>query len=115
MQYGLQFSKSAAPVVAQADIDVLTRYLLGRGWVKAAVIDAELHVDERRVRAIAEASDGMIISGPGCPGYKLFTGVPEMGDVDEAANRLESQANRKLLRADSLRRRARRSLLTRTK
>lgn len=108
MQYGLQFRKTAAPEVAQADIDVLTQYLLGRGWVKASVIEAELHVDERRVRAIAEASDGLIISGPGCPGYKLMTGSDELQDVDQAANRLESQANRMLLRADSLRRRARR-------
>lgn len=108
MQFGLTFKKAAGAEISPAEVDQLCSYLLGRGWVKAAIIEHDLELDERHIRAIAEASDGLVISGPGCPGYKLLTGVAELPDVDEAANRLESQANRMLLRAESLRRRAKR-------
>jgi hypothetical protein len=107
MQFGLQFRRSDAPEISKEEIDLLSEYLAGKGWVKAGVLMDVLNLDERRIRAIAEASDGLIISGPGSPGYRLMTGVGDQKEVDEAANRLESQANRMLLRAESLRRRAR--------
>ncbi len=105
-QLDLEFSSRKTPEVSQDQIDLLTSFLAGKGWVKACSIDAELDLDERDIRAIAEASDGLIISGPGCPGYKLLTGAAEIADVDRAACRLESQAKRMLHRANSLRRRA---------
>jgi hypothetical protein len=107
MQFGLQFRRPDAPEISQDEVDRVVGYLKGQGWVKGGTIMAALDLDERRIRAIAEASDGLIISGPGSPGYRLLTGAGDLREVDEAANRLESQANRMLLRAESLRRRAR--------
>lgn len=107
MQYGLQFRRSDSPEISQDEIALVSEYLAGKGWVKSGALMEALNLDERRIRAIAEASDGLIISGPGSPGYRLMTGVADLKEVDEAANRLESQANRMLLRAESLRRRAR--------
>lgn len=106
MQFGLQFSKSSTIEISRNEIDGLAAFLFSRGWVKASAIEAALGFDERKIRAIAEASEGMIISGPGCPGYMLFSSAEQLPDVDQAANRLESQANRMLLRAETLRRRA---------
>jgi len=104
-QLDLDLAKQG-PVVSAAEIRTLTDWLAGRGWVRGAAITEALGLDERKIRAIAEASDGLVISGPGCPGYKLLSGAAELRDVDQAASRLESQAKRMLHRANSLRRRA---------
>ena len=104
-QLQLKLAK-AGPEISAHEVDLLTSYLCGRGWVRASRLEIDLHLDERRVRAIAEASDGLIISGPGCPGYKLLAGTAELADVDHAACRLESQAKRMLHRARALRMRA---------
>lgn len=104
-QLDLQLSRTA-PVVDQREIDALCSFLQGRTWTTASVIELELGLDERRIRAIAEQSDGMILSGPGCPGYKLLSSAAQLREVDEAAGRLESQAKRMLARALSMRRRA---------
>lgn len=97
--------KLPAPKVTAAEVEALCVYLIGRGWVKASEIEAELKINERRVRALAEHSDGKILSGPGCPGYKLFDGKAEIAEADEAASRLESQAKHMLHRAAVIRRR----------
>jgi len=96
---------SQAPEVTPEEIEQLCAFLKGRGWVKAAVIEAEIRMDERKVRKVAEHSDGRIMSGPGCPGYKLLTGATEIDEVDQVASRLESQARKMLMRGASIRRR----------
>jgi hypothetical protein len=97
--------KMAAPLVDQADIDALAAWLSGRDWQTARQIEAELGMDERQIRAIAEHSDGLILSGPGCPGYRLFDSQTRIGDADRAAGRLESQAKKMLTRSSQIRRR----------
>lgn len=97
--------KLPAPEVSAAEVDSLCEWLAGKGWIKAAQIEAELKINERKVRAIAEHSDGRILSGPGCPGYKLFDGAAAIADADRAASQLESQARKMLKRAGSIRRR----------
>lgn len=105
MQVEFQF-RPQGPEVSKAELDQLTDYLVGRNWVRAAQIQADLRLDERRIRLIAEASDGRILSGPGCPGYKLLSQETPIREVDEAATRLESQGRRMLARATAIRRRA---------
>lgn len=97
--------KMAAPLVSQADVDAIACWLSGRDWVTARDIEAALHLDERQIRAIAEHSDGLILSGPGCPGYRLFDDQTRIGDADRAASRLESQARKMLTRSSQIRRR----------
>lgn len=101
-ELGLSLPK---PEVSQEEIVGLCRHLAGRGWVTAAVLSGELHVSDRHLRKIAEYSDGAILSGPGCPGYKVFTSRSEIADADRAASSLEAQARRMLARAGKIRRR----------
>jgi hypothetical protein len=92
------------PVVTPEQVELVAGFLRGKGWVKGAVIGTALGLDERRLRAVAEFSDGRILSGPGCPGYRLFTG-DALADADLAAGRLESQGKRMIQRAIAIRRR----------
>jgi hypothetical protein len=92
------------PTATPEQVEFVATFLRGKGWVKGAVIGAALGLNERRLRAIAEYSDGRIISGPGCPGYRLFTGEA-LADADFAASCLESQGRRMLHRAIAIRRR----------
>lgn len=95
---------SPAPLITAEQVELVVGLLRGKGWVKAAEICAMLSIDDRRLRAIAEFSDGRILSGPGCPGYRLFT-REALADADLAAGRLESQGKRMLQRAIAIRRR----------
>ncbi len=91
-----------APEVTVAEVDALCRHLHGRAWITAKQLTAELGLDDRKVRAIAEHSDGRILSGPGCPGYKLFDGAASLDDAKRAAGALQSQGNRMLHRSKSI-------------
>lgn len=97
--------KKQAPEVTVEELDAVCAWLEGRGWTKAAEICAAFAMSDRKVRAIAEASDGRILSGPGSPGYRLFTGQTEIAEADRCASQIESQAQRMLARAVSIRRR----------
>lgn len=97
--------KMAAPAVTAEEVDAFCTWLEGKDWVKASQIESALGLDDRAVRALAEHSEGRILSGPGCPGYKLFTGKAEVGEADRCASRLESQGKKMLARAASIRRR----------
>jgi hypothetical protein len=103
-QLDLSFNRAGAEATAE-EVDTLSTWLRGKGWVKAAAIEAVLAFDERKIRAIAEAADGAIISGPGCPGYRHIEGAT-LADIDRASSRLESQAKRMMRRALAYRRRA---------
>lgn len=96
--------RSPAPLVTAEQVDLVVSFVRGKIWVRGAEICAALAIDDRRLRAIAEFSDGRIISGPGCPGYRLFTG-DALADADLAASRLESQGKRMIHRAIAIRRR----------
>ena len=97
---------SKTPRISEADLARVLAFLYGREWTTASAIEAALGLGDRQLRALAEQSGGRIISGPGCPGYKLFSSSTQLREVDEAASRLESQAHRMLARAISLRRHA---------
>lgn len=99
------FAKVSAPKVTPEQVEQLCAWLQGKGWVHAADIEQTLGLKDRQVRAIAEHSEGRILSGPGCPGYKLFDGHAEIGEAERAAQRLESQARHMIDRAKAYRRR----------
>lgn len=98
-------ARNKAPEVTESEVAAVCDWLHGRGWVKATEIAAAFAMSDRKIRAIAEASDGLILSGPGSPGYKLFTGTAEIREADRCASQIESQARRMFARAVSIRRR----------
>lgn len=70
-------SRMRGPVRAE-EVAQLVALLTGRGWVKRkdlCILNPAW--DERRVRRIAEAADGAVISWPGSPGYCLFDETTE--------------------------------------
>lgn len=96
---------SSAPLIDPSEVAALCSWLRGRGWKKAREIEAELGIEERKLRAMAEHSDGEILSGPGCPGYRLFDGETSLGDAERAAGRLRSQGEKMIRRALTISRR----------
>jgi hypothetical protein len=95
--------KIAAPAISPEQVDRVCEALRGCGWVTAAALGAVLQIDDRQIRTAAEYSDGRILSGPGCPGYRLLDSAARLGDADRAASCLESQARRMLHRAARIR------------
>lgn len=111
-QLALDFA-SPAPRVGPCDVVNLCHLLRGQGWLTAAQISARVVErringgrpwNERRVRAIAEASDGRVVSFPGSPGYKLFDEVSE-AMIDHAIAAIRSQAKRMMARSLAIERR----------
>jgi len=96
--------KTPAPEVSPEDVEQLCATLKGRGWVYARDLAAtSATLDDRKLRAIANASDGRIISGQ--KGYRLLDGSAAIEDADRSATWLESQARQMLRRAAQIRRR----------
>ena len=65
----------------------------------------ELDLGDRQIRALAERAGGLIISGPGTPGYCHASHCPAE-QISHAADTLISQGRRMIRRAIQLRRRA---------
>lgn len=94
--------KIPGPDVAPEEVEELCRFLAGKGWLRAAEIEASLGVNDRKMRAIAEHSDGRILSGQA--GYRLFDRTTPLEEADRAAAWLESQGRKMLLRGAAIRR-----------
>ena len=78
-------------------------YSLGDTWTSAADLSRALGFSDRQIRALASASAGLILSGPGCRGYKhIRHSDPE--EVAQVTSRLEHQARLMSLRAGTIRR-----------
>ncbi|MBV9657192.1 MAG: hypothetical protein JO295_03685 [Verrucomicrobia bacterium] len=107
-QLALDFSSAAAakaPRVTSDDLARLLALLSGRGWLRAAQIHAlDPSLDDRRLRAIAEASDGAIVSYPGSPGFRVFDDASE-AEISHAIEALRSQGKRMIARSLALERR----------
>lgn len=93
----------AGPEVTPEEVDSMCEFLRGKGWLKAADIQAATGIGDRKVRAIAEHSEGRILSGQS--GYRLLDRTTPIEEVDAAATWLESQAMRMIARASSIRQR----------
>ena len=78
---------------------------LGPVWTTAGQLADRLQLSDRTVRKLAEASEGQIVSAPGCPGYKHFDHCTTE-EIARAADKLRSQARLMLQRSIRLRRKA---------
>ena len=79
-----------------SDIQLLSHWLLGRGWQKAAVIQRALGWTDRKIRAVANESRGEVISGQ--RGYRLAAEATR-DELQHAANWLRHQSKAMCLRA----------------
>ena len=98
----LELVPPAAPEVDAAEVEFLLRLLEGRDWQTARAVAAlpewqrrfptlNAANAERRVRALASASGGRVLSCPGSPGYKL-TREATIAEIQGATTRLRHQA-----------------------
>lgn len=75
-QASFTFSAPPAPP-ADDEVTRLERWLRDHpGFHTAAAISATLEMPDRKIRQLAEAADGLIVSGPGSPGYCHLTHCP---------------------------------------
>ena len=94
------------PAVPVGEVECLLAYLSAApGFHTAAQLSAALDLSDRRVRQLAEASDGLIVSGPGSPGYCHLYHCPAE-KIAHIADTLRSQARSMLARSIRLRKRA---------
>lgn len=92
-----------SPEVTPAELAGAVDFLRGKGWIKASEIEAVAQIGDRKMRAIAEFSEGRILSGQN--GYRLLDRSTPIEEVDQAATWLESQGKKMLLRGAAIRRR----------
>ena len=101
-----------APRVSDEEVRTLCAVLRCKGWLRAAEIADDLahesndparrlHWSDRKIRAIAEASDGAVVSYPGSPGYKLFDEASE-AEIAHAIQAMCSQGKRMIERSLAL-------------
>lgn len=95
-----------APSPPPGEVDILTAYLNNHpGFHTAKQLAAALAYNDRKIRQLAEAADGMIVSGPGSPGYCHLHHCPTE-TIGHIADTLRSQARNMLRRSIRIRIRA---------
>lgn len=94
------------PAPPAGEVERLILWLAARpGFHTAKNIAEELELTDRKIRQLAEASDGMIVSGPGSPGYCHIHHCPSE-TLSHIADMLRSQARSMIARSIRIRRRA---------
>ena len=69
-QLALQFPSAAAPLQPDPEAERLVNYLhQNPGFHTRHQLMEILGLTDRKIRQLAEQSDGFIVSGPGSPGY----------------------------------------------
>lgn len=76
------------------------------GFHTAATLAQALTLSDRKIRQLAEQADGLIVSGPGSPGYCHLHHCPAE-QISHIAEKLISQGKAMIRRALKTRRRAR--------
>ncbi len=100
------FDFSAKPAAPVGEVECLVAWLRHHGGFHTARVLCEaLNLTDRKIRQLAEASDGLIVSGPGSPGYCYIDHCPAE-KLAHIADTLRSQARSMLSRSIRLRRRA---------
>jgi hypothetical protein len=67
-QAAFDFSQPILPEIGE--VERLLAHLSARpGFHTARQLSAALDLSDRKIRQLAEAADGLIVSGPGSPGY----------------------------------------------
>ena len=72
------------------------------GWITGRHLQTLLRLSERKIRQLAQLSDGLIITGNS--GYKHIA-LATVAEIEECLGRLESQAGEMHRRAITIRRR----------
>lgn len=100
------FDFTGPPAPAPGEVEILTAYLQNNpGFHTAKQLAVALAYTDRKVRQLAEQADGLIVSGPGSPGYcHLHHCTPEA--IAHIADTLRSQAKQMLRRSFRIRKRA---------
>lgn len=105
-QLALDFN-TPPPSPAVGEVELLLNHLSNNpGFHTARELSATLALTDRKIRQLAEASDGLIVSGPGSPGYCHLHHCPTEITA-HIADTLRSQARRMLSRSLRIRKRAR--------
>lgn len=93
MEAQASFDFTAAPATPAGEVDALVSYLQQRGpvWTPAKQILADLGINDRKLRTLKAASSNLVISGPGCPGYRHLDHTT-LDQLNEACERSFSQA-----------------------
>ena len=105
----LELLPAKAPSVTPEDVALLMRVLRGNDWMKVSDVAATAEFQhrfeglkpanfERRIRAIANRSEGFVLSYPGSPGYRL-TVEAKIEEIQTATAKLRHQAGRMIQRA----------------
>jgi len=106
MTEDLEFNFTAPTPAEIGDVERLLAYLSARpGFHTAAKLAAALNLSDRMIRRLAEAADGLIVSGPGSPGYCHLYHCPAE-QIAHIADKLISQGKQMIRRAIRTRRRA---------
>lgn len=91
MQLELDLRAPAPPDLAEVARLTGWLYEAGDRWCNAREISSQLGISDRQIRHLAAASRGLVVSGPGCPGYKHVRHCdPE--EAKTVAGRLRHQA-----------------------
>ena len=70
MEDQASFNFDAPPPPAVGEVEALVAWLHANpGFHTARQIHSALDLSDRKIRQLAEAADGRIVSGPGSPGY----------------------------------------------
>lgn len=94
------------PPAPPSEVECLVFFLFSHpGFHTARQLETALELSDRKVRQLAEASAGWIVSGPGSPGYCHLDHCP-VEKVDHIASKLISQGKAMIRRAIKIRRKA---------
>lgn len=103
-QQELDFTLPPPPV--PGEVEILTLYLLNNpGFHTAKELAESLAYSDRQIRQLAQQADGMIISGPGSPGYCHLHHCPTEA-LSHIAETLISQGKAMIRRGIKTRKRA---------
>jgi hypothetical protein len=102
-QLALEFERSAGkgPKIRRDQVAKVVELLRGRDWQTSKDLGCATEADKRILRAIAEASEGQIISGQN--GYKL-TIEATLPEIDAAAAWLKHQGEQMIRRYTEIQR-----------
>jgi hypothetical protein len=86
------FDFTGPPPPPPGEVEILTAYLKKQGpvWTPAKQIEADLGINDRKLRILRAAAKNQILSGPGCPGYRHMDHAT-LDNIQEAAARKRSQ------------------------
>ena len=100
------FDFTSPPAPAVGEVECLLAWLSSNpGFHTSKQLAKALGLSDRKIRQLAEAADGLIVSGPGSPGYCHLYHCPAE-QISHIADKLISQGKAMIRRALRTRRRA---------